>query len=153
MTQAEKETIETFCRELALALRRITGTTQLAAVVVPATPVVVAPMAAQPVAAMPFDGRWSGRVEPRGQSFAVSATVVGGHLRLHYEDSTDRVTLEGSVDAAGHFSGKGFLKDKNRSAGDGGEPLAISGRFIGDRFEGTGSAGSKATTMRLSRDG
>ncbi len=27
MTQAEKETIETFCRELALALRRITGKT------------------------------------------------------------------------------------------------------------------------------
>ncbi len=25
MTQAEKETIEAFCRELALALRRITG--------------------------------------------------------------------------------------------------------------------------------
>jgi len=25
MTQAEQETIETFCRELALALRRITG--------------------------------------------------------------------------------------------------------------------------------
>ncbi len=27
MTQAEKETIEAFCRELALALRRITGRT------------------------------------------------------------------------------------------------------------------------------
>jgi hypothetical protein len=27
MTQAEKETIEAFCRELALALRRITGKT------------------------------------------------------------------------------------------------------------------------------
>ena len=27
MTQAEKETLEAFCRELALALRRITGKT------------------------------------------------------------------------------------------------------------------------------
>lgn len=144
------------------ALRRVNamaGNPQIAAVVappqqvyVPVQQVVVPAANAQPVYANPFDGRWTGKIEPRGQSFAVNASIVGGNMRIFYEDSTDRVTLEGPVDNAGFFQGKGFLKDKNKSSGDGGEPLAISGRFVNDRFEGTGSAGSKATTLVLNRD-
>jgi len=122
-------------------------------VYVPVQQVIIPQPTAQPVAVNPFDGRWSGHIEPRGQKFAVAATVVGGHLRIFYEDSTDRVTLEGPVDASGYFQGKGFLKDKNKSSGDGGDTLAISGRFTQNGFEGTGSAGVKATTMRLNRDG
>ncbi|MCC7048302.1 MAG: hypothetical protein IT562_16430 [Alphaproteobacteria bacterium] len=133
------------------ALRQINGTTTVAAVVVPYAPVAVPPPV-QPVAVMPFDGNWSGRIEPRGQSFAVQATIVGGQVHIYYEDSTDRVTLDGLVDAAGYFSGKGFLKDKNKSSGDGGDPLAIAGRFTDTSFEGTGSAGTKSTVMRLNRD-
>lgn len=121
-------------------------------VATPVQYVVVPQTAAQPVLANPFDGRWSGKIEPRGQSMSVAASVVGGHLKIFYEDSTDRVTLEGPVDAAGFFQGKGFVKDKNKSSGDGGDPLAISGRFVNDRFEGTGSAGVKATTLVLNRD-
>ncbi|MCC6471030.1 MAG: hypothetical protein IT563_22125 [Alphaproteobacteria bacterium] len=133
------------------ALRQINGRTAVATVIVPYQPI-LPPPSVQPVAAMPFDGLWSGRIEPRGQSFAVQATVVGGQLHIHYEDTTDRVTLDGIVDSAGYFSGKGFLKDKNKSSGDGGDPLAISGRFTQDGFEGTGSAGTKSTAMRLNRD-
>lgn len=121
-------------------------------VVAPVQYVVVPQPVSQPVLAHPFDGRWSGKIEPRGQSMSVAASVVGGHLKIFYEDSTDRVTLEGPVDATGFFQGKGFVKDKNKSSGDGGDPLAISGRFTNDRFEGTGSAGVKATTLTLNRD-
>ncbi|MCK6452809.1 MAG: hypothetical protein L6R19_18470 [Alphaproteobacteria bacterium] len=142
------------------AIRQIAGRAQPPATAVyvpqPQTYVPVQPMpppaTASPVAYGPFDGRWSGTFEPRGQRFQVAANVVGGHLRLFYEDSTDRVTLEGTVDNAGYFSGKGLFKDKNRSAGDGGDPVAISGRFMENRFDGTGSAGTKAVTMRLNRD-
>ena len=122
-------------------------------VVAPVQYVVVPQPVSQPVVAHPFDGRWSGTISPRGQSMAVTASVVGGHLKIFYEDSTDRVTLEGPVDASGHFQGKGFVKDKNKSSGDGGDALAISGRFVNDRFEGSGSAGVKATTLTLQRDG
>jgi hypothetical protein len=129
------------------------------AVMVPLQPIVVpyqafAPQPPAPpvVAALPFDGHWSGKMETRGQRFAVDATVTGGQVRVFYEDSTDRVTLDGYVDDGGTFSGKGFLKDKNKSAGDGGDPLAISGRFTSEAFEGTGSAGSRYTTLTLHRD-
>jgi len=135
------------------AVRRIAGGAQPAAGTVVYVPVQPAPpVAAAPVAHGPFDGRWSGKFEPRGQSFQVTANVVGGHLKILYEDSTDRVILEGTVDDAGYFSGKGLFKDKNRSGGGGGDPVAISGRFTESRFEGTGSAGTKATTLRMNRN-
>lgn len=137
------------------AIRQITGRIAPAAgptVYAPQPQPAYVPVQPQPVAYGPFDGRWSGRFEPRGQSFQVAANVVGGNMRLYYEDSTDRITLEGTVDNAGYFTGKGLFKDKNKSGGDGGDPIAISGRFTENRFEGTGSAGTKATVLRLNRE-
>ena len=146
------------------ALRQVNaraGVAPTAAVLVPA-PVVTTPVYTQyamapqvgavPVAVGPFDGRWSGRIEPRGRSYSVSTNIVGGQLRIYFEDTQDRVTMEGTVDNNGYFTGKGFVKDKNKSAGDGGEPLDIHGRFTSETFEGTGSTGSKFTEMRLNRD-
>jgi hypothetical protein len=135
------------------AIRQIAGrpTAPATAVYVPQQPAYV-PVQPAPVAYAPFDGRWSGKFEPRGQSFQVTANIVGGNVRIFYEDSTDRVSIEGTVDNAGYFTGKGLFKDKNRSGGDGGDPVAISGRFSENRFEGTGSAGTKATSLRLTRE-
>ena len=123
---------------------------------VPIQPVIV-PIATQPPVAMhPFDGTWRGSITPRGQKFDIVATVVGGQFTLRMNDSTDRIMLRGRVAPDGEFSGEGFLRDNNRlyGASDNQEDkLAISGRFTQDRFEGTGSAGSKHTTLQLSRSG
>lgn len=145
------------------AMRQISGrysTVPVAAVnYVPVQPVYVPVQQvyvpqAQPVPAHPYDGTWRGHIEPRGQRFPVQATIVGGQFRMFYEDSADRVVLEGSVDGSGYFSGRGIVKDKaGGPAGGGGEPLAMTGRFTEHTFEGTGSTGSKFTTILMSRAG
>lgn len=123
---------------------------------VPVQPVVVPQATMQPVVVHPFDGAWTGAIEPRGQRFQIRATVVGGELTMRYEDSTHRMLLRGRVAADGQFAGQGFLRDKNKLYGGGdndGDKLAVSGRFTPDRFEGTGSAGQRYTTVQLSRAG
>lgn len=119
-------------------------------------PVVVPQPTVTPVAMHPFDGTWRGSIEPRGQKFDIVATVVGGQFTLRMNDSTDRIMLRGRVAPDGDFAGEGFLRDKNKLYGGSDnqeDKLAISGRFTQDRFEGTGSAGSKYTTLQLSRSG
>lgn len=123
---------------------------------VPVQPVVVPQPAVTPVVMHPFDGVWRGTIEPRGQKFDVVATVVGGEFTLRMNDSTDRVLLRGRVAGDGRFAGEGYLRDKNKlyGASDNQEDkLAITGRFTQDRFEGTGGAGSKYTTLQLARSG
>ena len=121
---------------------------------VPVQPVVVPQPIMLPVAMHPFDGTWRGAIGPRGQKFDIVATVVGGQFTLRMNDSTDRIMLRGNVTPDGKFAGEGFLRDKNKLYGAGDndqDKLAIIGRFTAERFEGTGSAGSKYTTLQLVR--
>lgn len=141
------------------ALRQINGRAPIATpavVYVPVQPVAVPPPTLRPVAVHPFDGTWTGSIEPRGQRFSVRATVVGGDLTIRYDDSTHRMMLRGRVAADGQFAGEGFLRDKNKLYGGSdneGDRLAVSGRFTIDKFEGTGSTGQRYTTLQMSRIG
>lgn len=141
------------------AVRQINGRAPVAmpaVVYVPVQPIAVPPPALQPVAVHPYDGTWTGIVEPRGQRFSVRATVVGGELTIRYDDSTHRMMLRGRVATDGQFAGEGFLRDKNKLYGGSdneGDRLAVSGRFTPDKFEGTGSTGQRFTTVQMSRAG
>ncbi len=141
------------------AVRQINGRAPVATpavVYVPVQPVAVPPPTMQPVAVHPYDGTWTGSIEPRGQRFDVRATVVGGELTIRYENSTHRMVLRGRVTPDGQFAGEGFLRDKNKLYGgsdNDGDKLAVSGRFSGGKFDGTGSIGQRYTTVQLSRLG
>lgn len=141
------------------ALRQINGRAPVATpavVYIPVQPVAVPPPTVQPIAVHPYDGTWTGSIEPRGQRFDVRATVVGGELTIRYENSTHRMMLRGRVAPDGQFAGEGYLRDKNKLYGGSdneGDKLAVSGRFSGGKFDGTGSTGQRYTTVQLSRLG